>query len=128
MADEQTNAAPGRAGNNGKSPPQSVALVWTVLLHVLVLPLAGAFSPMLMLGESGAAHTGISLSAASVTLVLCAAIVVLHGLCWLSARRAGEGRLQAACIGLAALSLGSLFLMSTPSPLVAAVRLVALVL
>lgn len=98
--------------------PQSPALVWTVLNHVLLLPLAGAFLPM-GLFHGGVADAQGTLAAA----ILAVLVVVTHGLCWRMAAKAGERGMAGANIVLGLLSLAALALLSTPSPLVAAVHL-----
>ena len=117
-------STPGAAGSGQHerpgTPPQSGALVWTVLTHVLFLPLAGAFLPMLMLGTGQ--QGGFQVSATGMTIALALVVVALHGFGWHFARRAGERRLQYAILLLAALSLASLLLLATPSPLVGLVH------
>lgn len=111
---------------NTSPPPQSAALVWTVLVHVLALPLAGAFLPALVLrpaAAGGASGPGAAYLLAGVFLVL---IVGLHLALWRLARGKGERRLTVVILVLGALSLASLALLATPSPLVGLVHLGAL--
>lgn len=110
---------------NTSPPPQSVALVWTVLVHVLALPLAGAFLPALVIrpAAAGGSGPGAAYLLAGVFLVL---IVGLHFALWRQARGKGERRLAVAILVLGALSLASLALLATPSPLVGLVHLGAL--
>ncbi|WP_249690135.1 hypothetical protein [Stappia sp. WLB 29] len=110
QAPEKAAAAPPK--------PQSPVLVWTVLNHVLLLPLAGAFLPM------GLFRAGIQDGQGMVAAAVLAVLVVLtHGVCWRVAARAGERGLAGANIVLGLLSLAALALLSTPSPLVAAVQI-----
>lgn len=116
-----TSGATGSGGSGRRgTPPQSGALVWTVLTHVLFLPLAGAFVPMLMLGAGP--QGGFQVSAIGVTVALVLVVAALHAFGWHLARRTGERRLQHATLLLAALSLASLLFLATPSPLVGFVR------
>lgn len=116
-----TSGAAGSGGSERRgTPPQSGALVWTVLTHVLFLPLAGAFLPMLMFGAGP--QGGFQVSATGVTVALALVIAALHAFGWYLARRNGERRLQYANLLLAALSLASLVLLATPSPLVGLVH------
>ncbi|WP_186389369.1 MULTISPECIES: hypothetical protein [unclassified Stappia] len=110
-AARQTDSAP------AAPKPQSPALVWLVLNHVLLLPLAGAFAPMLAF-RAGLLHGDGLL----ITALLGLLVVLTHGACWRLAARAGERRLAAASLGLGLLSLAALLLFSTPSPLVAVVH------
>lgn len=113
----QTVQAPDKTA--GAPPkPQSPALVWTVLNHVLLLPLAGAFLPM------GLFHAGVADAQGMLAAALLAVLVlVTHGLCFRMAAKAGERWIAGANLLLGLLSLGALALSSTPSPLVAAVHL-----
>lgn len=111
-AAQQTDGAP------TAPKPQSPALVWLVLTHVLLLPLAGAFGPMLAFRAGLPLGDGLAIAA-----LLGLLVVLAHGACWRLAARAGERRLAAAALGLGLLSLAALLLFSTPSPLVAAVHL-----
>lgn len=116
-----TSGAAGSGRRDGPgTPPQSGALVWIVLTHVLFLPLAGAFLPMLMFGTGQ--QGGFQASATGVTIALALIVAALHAIGGHFARRAGERRLQYAILLLAVLSLASLLLLATPSPLVGLVH------
>lgn len=111
------------------APPQSVALVWTVLTHVLVLPVAVSYLPALL------PHTALSGSpeASAVAPFLlsglfAALIVVLHGVIWRMARGEGRRRLAQVVAGLGIVSLATLVLLGTPAPLLVLARLVGVVL
>ncbi|WP_428697051.1 hypothetical protein [Stappia sp.] len=120
-----TSGEAGSAGSERRgTPPQSGALVWTVLTHVLFLPLAGAFLPMLMFGAGP--QGGFQVSATGVTVALALVIAALHGFGWYLAGRAGERRLQYAVLLLGATSLASLVFLATPSPLVGLVHIAGL--
>jgi VIT1/CCC1 family predicted Fe2+/Mn2+ transporter len=120
-----TSGEAGSAGSERRgTPPQSGALVWTVLTHVLFLPLAGAFLPMLMFGAGP--QGGFQVSATGMTVALALVIAALHGFGWYLAGRAGERRLQYAILLLGATSLASLVFLATPSPLVGLVHIAGL--
>lgn len=116
---ERTDKAPAPEKAAAAPPkPQSPALVWTVLNHVLLLPLAGAFLPMVLF------HAGVRDERGMLTAGVLAVLVMLtHGTCWRMAARAGERGLAGANLVLGLLSLAALALLSTPSPLVAVVHI-----
>ncbi|WP_349361008.1 hypothetical protein [Stappia sp.] len=107
-----------------ETPPQSAALVWLTLTHVFVLPLAGAFLPNLFLGLGGT--LGLDAQGAMLALagLLAVAIVVLHLGIWRIARREGHRPMATLALLLGGVSLVTLYLFATPSPLVAGVRYV----
>jgi hypothetical protein len=112
------------------TPPQSVALVWTVLTHVLVLPVAAAYLPAL-LPQTGPATAGQEASVVAPILLsglFAALIIVLHGVIWRMARGEGRVALQYVVAGLGVVSLATLVLLGTPAPLLVLARLVGLVL
>ncbi|WP_029057393.1 hypothetical protein [Stappia stellulata] len=111
------------------SPPQSVAFVWTVLTHVLVLPVAAAYLPALFLQTGpGGEPSAVSLSVLALSGLFAVLIVGLHLGLWRMARREGQARLQGVVIGLGALSLATLVLLGSPAPMLVLARLVGVVL
>lgn len=110
-------------------PPQSVALVWTVLTHVLVLPVAASYLPALLPPTVPTAGQEASVVAPFLLSGLFAALIVLlHGVIWRMARGEGRMRLAQVVAGLGIVSLATLVLLGTPAPLLVLARLVGVVL
>jgi chromate transport protein ChrA len=111
------------------APPQSVALVWTVLTHVLVLPVAASYLPALLpqTALSGAPEAS-TVAPFLLSGLFAALIVVLHGVIWRMARGEGRRRLAQVIAGLGVVSLATLVLLGTPAPLLVLARLVGVVL
>ncbi|SDU17042.1 hypothetical protein [Stappia sp. ES.058] len=111
------------------TPPQSVAFVWIVLVHVLVLPVAAAYLPAL-LPQPGpnAGSQGYVVAPFLLSGILAVLVIALHFAIWRMARGEGHVGLQYVVAGLGVVSLATLVLLGTAAPLLVLARLAGLVL
>ena len=109
-----------------ETPPQSSALMWLVITHVLILPLAGSYLPGGLVRLGGLFGFDAAQSMVPIVAVLTLIVVVFHRIVWQLARKEGNKALSFTTLVLAGVSLSVLFLFGTPAPLVVVVRLIAL--
>lgn len=97
---------------------QSPTLFWTVLSHILVLPLLDFFLPGIV--RAVAAQFALQPADGDLLVVFVLATVGLHGVLWRQARREGKPGLAVAVAVLLVLSLAGLALFGDVAPVTVA--------